>query len=269
VAERSRPSSRAAGLGQHSLRNELIAADLVVAAGISRDDVVWEIGAGSGRLTHALAHRARQVFAVELDPRSAHRLRRAFAGVDNVEIVTGDALLVPLPERPFRAFGNVPFGATTAILRRLLDDPSPWLRAIDVVVQLGVAHKRASGKRATLLSTSWAPWWSASVGRRLEPSDFLPPPSVSAAVLFYRRRHPELLPPSERPAYLAMLRSAFGDGGSPIGRSLRAAAPSRTLAEAGRRAGVDLGSRPGNVGAAGWIALFTELRRTTDPTPRR
>jgi 23S rRNA (adenine-N6)-dimethyltransferase len=268
VVERSRHASRGA-LGQHSLRSELLAAELVLQAGVTRDDVVWEIGAGSGRLTHALAHRARRVIAVELDPRAVERLRRVFRGVDDVTIVRGDALAVPLPGERFRVFGNVPFGATTGLMRRLLDDQSSPIEAVDVVVQLDVARKRARQVPGNLLSALWAPWWLASVGRRLAPSDFVPPPSVSAALLSYRRRDPALLPASERAAYSSMLRTVFGNGGGPIGRTLRAFVPRRSLADAARDADVDLGARASEVEIDRWSGLFLALRRTTGGGLRR
>ena len=82
-----------------------------------------DIGAGEGVLTAELARRAGRVRAVEIESALVARLRRRFAAAPNVEVVGGDALLVPLPDEPFRVVANIPFNRTTAILRRLLDDP--------------------------------------------------------------------------------------------------------------------------------------------------
>src|SRR5688500_19093807 len=100
-----------------------------------------DLGAGSGRLTAALAQRARRVVAVELDPHWAGVLRGRWP---NVDVVEGDATRVPLPSEPFRVVANVPFDRTTEILRRLLDDPRTPLVRADLVVEWGVALKRAS-----------------------------------------------------------------------------------------------------------------------------
>ena len=54
-------------------------------------------------------------------------------GSRNVRVVTGDALAVPPPRRPFRVVANLPFGLTTAILRRLLGDPRTALERADLV----------------------------------------------------------------------------------------------------------------------------------------
>jgi 23S rRNA (adenine-N6)-dimethyltransferase len=82
--------------------------------------MVVEIGAGSGVLTEA---RAGRVVAVEYDPGLAGRARDRLARLGNVRVVTGDALALPAPRRPFRVMANPPFGSIAAILRRPLGDP--------------------------------------------------------------------------------------------------------------------------------------------------
>ena len=118
--------------GQHFLRSRVIAAELVEQAGIGDGDLVLEIGAGTGRLTEALASRGGRVLAVELDPELVARLSRTYSRNPRITVVEADAMAVRLPERPFRAFGNLPFGVTTQLLRRLLDDPTSPLARADV-----------------------------------------------------------------------------------------------------------------------------------------
>ena len=61
---------RRAELGQHFLAGNRLAAGLVEQAEVGPDDLVVEIGAGTGVLTEALARRAGRVVAVERDPRA-------------------------------------------------------------------------------------------------------------------------------------------------------------------------------------------------------
>ena len=95
-ARPSRPRS------QHFLRPPF-AAQLVRDAGIERDDLVVDLGAGTGRLTAELAHVARHVIAVELDPALARRLLGRWP---NVSVVEGDATRFRLPREPFRVVAN-------------------------------------------------------------------------------------------------------------------------------------------------------------------
>ena len=121
-------------------------------------------------------------------------------------MVCCDALDYRMPRRPFRAIGSIPFGATTALLRHLLDDRRSGLRRADLVVQWEVARKRAAAPPTTLLSTAWAPWWSFTLGRRLPADAFRPVPSVDAAVLRVTRREPPLLPEHMADAYASFVR---------------------------------------------------------------
>ena len=114
-------SRRAGELAQHFLRSETLAGALIRDAHVRQDELVVEIGAGSGRLTRELAKHARFVRAIEVDPVWAQRLR-ARVTAPNVEVVEADALEVPLPSEAFRVVANIPFNRTTAIMRRLLDD---------------------------------------------------------------------------------------------------------------------------------------------------
>jgi 23S rRNA (adenine-N6)-dimethyltransferase len=181
---------------------------LVAGAAFAPGDLVVEIGAGRGTCTFALARHGVRVVALEKDPRWAATLRREVVrrGLgDRVSVVCCDARGYHMPRRPFRAFGSLPFGATTSILRSLLDDPSSALLRCDFVVQLAVARKRAATPPTTLLSTTWAPWWSFEMGRRIPAGAFRPVPSVDAAVLRVSRRVPPLLPPRMATAYASFV----------------------------------------------------------------
>jgi len=206
-------------LGQNFLRPEL-AERLVAEADVRPGELVVEIGAGPGAITLALANRRVDVIAVERDPvwaeRLRHLVRRQASG--RVQVVAADVLSIPLPGRPFRVIGSLPFGATTPILRRLLDDPGGWLERADVVVQWDVAGKRASVPPSTLLSTAWAPWWEFRQGRRIPAGEFRPVPSVDGGVLVVIRRAHPLLPPPMAGPYARFVR-AHWPFAAPRGRS--------------------------------------------------
>jgi 23S rRNA (adenine-N6)-dimethyltransferase len=157
---------------------------------------VVDVGAGLGSCTFALARRVQQVVAVEVDPVLAGQLRRAVLRrkIANVTVLTLDALDYRFPNRPFKVFGSLPFGSTTALMRHLFDDPSRRLIQADLVVQWEVARKRSAVPPTTLLSTTWTPWWNFDLDDRIPANAFTPRPAVDAAVLRVTRRTPPLLP---------------------------------------------------------------------------
>ena len=241
--------------GQHLLRSDDVARELIRQADIGPDELVVEIGPGSGRLTAPLSEVARRVIAVEIDRRFARSLRARFGHATNVEIVQGDILRFPLPDTPFRAVGNLPFAATTPILRRLLDDPAAPMTGADLLVEANVARKRASPRPANLVSLGWQPWWSsASFGsfpprRSNRGRRSMPGSSRSASA----RRHscrPKHDPPIGR------CLPARSEGGTCQSSERFAAIPRRVLAACLRRRGLVRGARPADLDVFDWVALF-------------
>ena len=110
-------------LGQHFLADENILGVAGRLAALAHEDVVLEIGAGLGVLTRYLAERVAHVHAVELDRSLEPHLRDALAGHENVDLVFGDALSLPLGalEPPAtKLVANLPYQVATP------SSSSPW-----------------------------------------------------------------------------------------------------------------------------------------------
>ena len=197
---RTRRDQRRRRLGQNFL-NARVARGLVAGADFRPGEHVVEIGAGRGAFTTELARIGVRLYAIEPDPEWAAELRLRLGGARHVEVVEGDVLSAPLPSRPFRVIGSLPFGSTTAILRRLLAEPGNALQRADMLVQWEVAQKRAAMPPTTLLSTTWAPWWRFRLGQRIPATAFRPVPRVDGGMLVIARRDPPTLPVGMAPAY--------------------------------------------------------------------
>ncbi|HVE91263.1 MAG TPA: rRNA adenine dimethyltransferase family protein [Actinomycetota bacterium] len=261
-------ASRSPRTGQHLLRSGSLAAQLVCSSGIDCSHLVFEIGAGTGVLTEALAARARRVVAVELEPRLASRLSERLTGDDRVEVRVGDVLCEPLPDEPFRAAGNVPFHLTTRILHRLLDDPATPLLRADLIVQWEAAVKRVAPRHSNLLSVAWGAWYDFEIVRRLPSSCFRPPPSVDAAHLAISRRPVPLLAARDRDAFVTLLRRGFTPSCGPLHRELSGLLSHTQM----KRLASDLGFAPEaraiDLRPAQWAALFEFLRKAGSSGPR-
>jgi 23S rRNA (adenine-N6)-dimethyltransferase len=243
-------------LGQHFLAGGRLAAELVAQAGVGAGDLVLEIGAGTGVLTEALARRAGRVVAVELDPRLAARARSRLATYGNVRVVTADALELRPPRRPFRVVANLPFGATAAVLRRLLGDPRTGLERADLVVQEQAARRYAAPRPGTPETIAWGAWYELGVGRRLPPACFRPRPRVAAAVLVARRRRPPLVPVAGHRRFSTLVSSAFRHPDLPLRRSLVPPLSYRQLRRLARDLGFGLDAGPADLDAVQWAGLY-------------
>jgi 23S rRNA (adenine-N6)-dimethyltransferase len=252
AARRARPARRPAARSQHFLRTSGLASAIVRAARIGPDDLVIDLGAGSGRLTSALAREARRVVAVELDPRWAAFLRDRWP---NVDVVEEDAALVDLPTECFRVVANLPFERSASVLRHLLDDPTVPLERADLVVEWSLAVKRSLPWPSTVSDVLWGAWYRVTLLRRLPPSAFEPVPSVAAGLLSIERRPEPLVDPSRVRAYHGFVATGFRHG-------LRRVAPTGAL-------GRHRGRAPRDLDAHEWAELFRSTDRIRRAPERR
>lgn len=198
--------------GQNFLVDPGVVRRFLSSAEVRPNQLVVDIGAGTGALTIPLARADARVIAIERDPVWARHLGRSLraAGLaTRTRVIQADFRDVRLPDEPYRVVSNPPFSLTTALLSWLLDDPDrgPW-RA-DLLLQREVARKRAAEPPTSLRSAGWAPWWTFEVGETVDRRAFRPVPSVDAAWLFVRKREPPLLPTWLASNFAAVLRTAW------------------------------------------------------------
>ena len=79
-------------LGQHFLIDLNLMELLLSNANITENDIVLEVGSGTGSLTSELVKRAGKVIAVECDDVLAEITRQQLSRAKNIEIISADAL---------------------------------------------------------------------------------------------------------------------------------------------------------------------------------
>lgn len=102
-------------LGQNFLADKRVAARVVSNAELSAKDTVLEPGPGYGTLTRLLEMRAGRVVAVEKDHRLAAHLRSEFKNSQNIEIIEGDVLGIPLPTFN-KVVGTPPYALSSKLI---------------------------------------------------------------------------------------------------------------------------------------------------------
>ena len=179
-------------LGQHFLVDENILGVAGRLADLQPDDIVLEVGAGLGVLTAYLAERVRLVHAVELDRGLEPHLRERLTGYDNVELVLGDALTLPLEAldpAPAKLVANLPYQIATPLVAESLDG-LPSLDLWCVMVQREVADRffaspgtKCYGAVSVLVQLTGERTGYHPVARTV----FRPPPNVDSALVALRR----------------------------------------------------------------------------------
>ena len=127
-------------LGQHFLIDLNLMRLIVDSANIQKDDVVLEVGCGTGSMTEALAEKAGSLIAVELDKNLSEIVAMQLATSENVEIINTDileskntlsqtvtkALDLAGKKCPGRILlvANLPYSAASPVIMNLITGPT-------------------------------------------------------------------------------------------------------------------------------------------------
>jgi len=174
-------------LGQNFLVDPNGLEKVIQAAGIGAADTVLEIGAGLGSLTLLLAQSARRVVAVEIDRNLIPPLTNVLSACENVQIVEGDVLNLPLeellPDDGYLVVANIPYYISSAIIRRLLEAEKRPARMVLTVQQEVAERICARDGKLSLLALSVQVFGAPRIAARIPAGCFYPVPDVDSAVL--------------------------------------------------------------------------------------
>jgi 16S rRNA (adenine1518-N6/adenine1519-N6)-dimethyltransferase len=215
VTPRPRPGRAKKSLGQNFLVDVNLQQKIVAALGAGPDDEVLEIGPGRGALTRHLVGAVGRLVLVELDDDLAAALDERWGSRDDVEVVHGDVLDVPLSDHlrdpaGTRVVGNIPYNITTPIIFRLLERPRP--RDVVLMVQDEVADRivaPAGDGNYGALSVGVRTVARAEKLFRVRRGAFRPVPGVDSAVVRITPLRPEPLTLAEEERLRRTVRAAF------------------------------------------------------------
>lgn len=126
-------------LGQNFLIDFSKASEIIKAAAITPQDIIYEIGPGFGALTCLLAQQAKKVVAIEKDKRLVQILSENCATYSNLTIIHDDILEFLKKKHPQGKFiGNPPYYLTSPLIHQLLKIyPRPSLIILTVQKEVG------------------------------------------------------------------------------------------------------------------------------------
>ncbi|NMA85778.1 MAG: 16S rRNA (adenine(1518)-N(6)/adenine(1519)-N(6))-dimethyltransferase RsmA [Tissierellia bacterium] len=205
-------------LGQNFLIDGNILNNIMTLGGITKEDLILEIGPGIGTLTEEIALNAKKVVAVELDKNLLPILDQTLKVYDNIEIVHGDILEInvkkliedKLDGGPIKVVANLPYYITTPIIGKLLESELN-IHSIIIMVQKEVADRmvaRCNTKDYGSLSVFINYYTDAEIILKVPKTVFMPQPKVDSAVVKMVLK--EELPNVNRELFFKIVKSAFG-----------------------------------------------------------
>jgi len=179
--------------GQNFLIDTRVLERIIEASGVTKDDMVLEIGPGIGTMTQYLCENARKVIAVEIDKNLIPILSDTLSEYDNVRVINEDILKVDINKlvneendgKPIKVIANLPYYITTPIIMGLFESHVP-IESITIMVQKEVADRMKVGpgtKDYGALSLAVQYYAEPKVVATAPANCFMPRPNVDSSVI--------------------------------------------------------------------------------------
>ena len=205
--------------GQNFLIDSHVLDKIIASAGVTKEDVVLEIGPGFGTMTQYLAEAAKEVIAVEIDKALIPILQETLKDYDNITLINEDILKVVIAAlveeknagKPIKVVANLPYYITTPIIMGLFEKHVP-LCSITVMVQKEVAGRMQAGpgsKEYGALSLAVQFYAEPYIVANVPPNCFIPRPSVGSAVIRLTKWEKPPVQVKDEALLFALIRASF------------------------------------------------------------
>lgn len=179
--------------GQNFLIDTHVLEKIIKAAGVTKEDMVLEIGPGIGTMTQYLCENAREVIAVEIDKKLIPILEDTLSEYNNVTVINEDILKLDIKKlveeknhgKAIKIVANLPYYITTPIIMGLFEAHVP-IENITVMVQKEVADRMQAGpgtKDYGALSLAVQYYAQPYIAANVPANCFMPRPTVGSAVI--------------------------------------------------------------------------------------
>lgn len=270
-------------LGQNFLIDLNLMNLLIDTADIRKNDLVLEVGCGTGSLTEGLAEKAGKVIAVELDRTLADITKHQLAGKKNLEIINTDVLKNKNTIKAciidkinaarkkttarFLLVANLPYNVATPVMINLITGPLT-VDAMFVTIQKEVADRmtanpgsKSYGALTILLNATG----TVKIIKILKPSVFWPKPAVDSAMISFVRNEDKISQIKDMQLFRDCINLFMQHRRKQIKSCTRFAkgqlAKIENWPEIFRQAGINPTRRPAKLSCADYLAIADLCRR--------
>ena len=256
-------------LGQNFLTSHRVINTIVEIGKVDSHDIVLEAGPGRGILTEALLTCARQVVAVEKDPRLIMHLSYKFKQEleqGKLKLIEGDILRFdPTTEQlqngGYKIIANIPYYLTGQFLRYFLSHPTAPSR-MALLLQKEVARRiLATDDKESILSISVKVYGTPSYIETVPASLFTPRPRVDSALLLVDGITKNFFKHTSEDRFFEVLRTGFAQKRKKLRNNLAKLATKEHVSEIFTKLEISENSRAEELSPTKWRALAQALTR--------
>lgn len=244
--------------GQHFTIHKELITDAISVAKIEANDIVLDIGAGKGFLTHSLADQCATIIAIENDELLLAILRKKFTHNPSVKIVDCDFRDFTIPRENFKVVSNIPFSITSYILKSLMYNHAEYFLGGALIMQLEPARKLFSEKVYNPYIVLYHTFFNLKLVYEIAPESFQPPPKVKSVLLRIERKKTSMSC-GMKEKYLGFLRYLLQKPDLTVKIVLKLLFRKSQVREIAVKHGIDLDCKVVLLSAEQWAGCFLEM----------
>jgi 16S rRNA (adenine1518-N6/adenine1519-N6)-dimethyltransferase len=259
-------------LGQNFLIDKNIQQKIIRACDLTKEDIVLEIGAGTGDLTAQLALSAMKVYALEIDQRLYPSLEQNLKAHTNCQIIKGDILKFDLNKflrvnkivQKIKVIGNIPYYISSPIIEHLIGYRQAISNIfISVQNEFGRRVKAVPGSKEYGSFSCFVQYYAESkILFKIKKGSFKPSPKVDSCLLALKFRGRPLVHVRDEEKFFKLIRTAFNQRRKTLRNSLDGLMAQERIAEFLDCAGINKNIRPEDLS----LEQFATLSSYLDPT---
>jgi 16S rRNA (adenine1518-N6/adenine1519-N6)-dimethyltransferase len=210
-------------LGQHWLHDDFSLEAMCEMAGVSKGELIVEVGPGLGTLTKKLLDRGARVHAVEFDEGLASDLPKRVVS-DDLEVANKDILKVNFNdfEPGYKVVANIPYYLTSNLIRSLSETANPP-KSATLLIQKEVAERLCAGPGNMSLLSVWAQmYFVCSLGPIVPARLFTPPPKVDSQIVHMECREEPVFGNTDKRLLTRVIKAGFSNKRKTLHNSLAA-----------------------------------------------
>lgn len=171
--------------GQNFLENEKALKKITEVLEIEKNEIILEIGGGSGNLTKEILKQTDNLIVIEKDRRLIAGLKNLSAGC-NFKVIEGDCrdIFSSVTEKlgRYKICGNIPYYLTGQLLR-IIQELKNSPQVVVFTIQKEVGERIVGKEKETQLSIITKLWAEPEIMMNLKAGDFYPKPKVDSSVI--------------------------------------------------------------------------------------
>ncbi len=258
-------------LGQNFLIDKNIQKKIISAADFNKEDIVLEIGSGTGELASQIAQFVKYVYALEIDQRLYPSLEENLSHCINCEIIKTDILKFDIEKflkkkkinQKIKVIGNIPYYISSPIIEHLINHRQVVSTAyLTVQKEFGRRVKSFPGSKEYGSFSCFVQYYAqSSIVFEIKKGSFKPVPKVDSCFLKLKFFDQPLVKVNSQVKFFKLIRTAFNQRRKTLRNSLKELVEKTKLENALNLYGLDINIRPEELS----LQQFANLSNSLNP----